>query len=720
MSPSASGDTLDRETTTKLLDQGWPYKDDADAASKIPGVEAWAETIGDLAEQVRDMREMPETVAARTEDADAKAKWRFSADTASAEVRAAAAQMVAESRIPGASLGTLLNVYLSKHLPWPYCAGSGTAFDSAGAESSKFGSLIYTSPDVVGRVPADKLACVIDIHESLSLEQLRRAYEKIAHAKMLGKAAIPTVPQGVPVADATMGIIFARDSEIPIEALAEEVARLNRQHSYRFWPDMVVVLSRGTVNLACQFPYMPLGDFLPPARGVTYRAAMYVHVFARAHREFTLNKMCALLFSYLYMFQPGVGLPPYQEILKDMPKIGIPVAGFQFNLKGDLVPVPTEMRFIECFLFPLSFRVEDQQGSLHAKVQYMPWQDGGVVRVQGQFPIEALLVFAGKEALSEPILRYQGEQTSGVIPMSREQFKEMATRIADRSNLVIKPDQRPNLVIHKRGDEGTSSPFIARVFLGICMLRDQAIADKSLRNEFDKSFEGVLTGLESLRDTAKSINKLYSSHSGAVARGHGSRIVNRDIYVDEPIDLELKKQIESLISTASRIVKERMKGSMKMLDANIGFLFQKESAFKNGVARLRANDPALANYLIETRAKWCERLLKIRNDLLEHGTWSLEPVRYEVFGTNVRAIEPLVDGQPVTDFVSHIVDRICCFVEELCAHALQARMLHDVSITEIPLSERMPENVARFRVALVGGGTPLWTITYHDTKFEDT
>jgi hypothetical protein len=663
---------------------------------------------------------MSETVTAPTEDAEGKSKWRFGADTASAEIRAEAAQMLVDSRVPGSTLGTLLNAFLSKHLPWPYRAGPGTAIDSTGAESSRFESVIYTSPDFVERVPADNLACVIDIHESLSLEQLRRSYEKIAHAKTLGKAAIPTAPQGVPVADATMGIIFARDSEIPIEALAEEVARLNCQYSYRFWPDMVVVLSRGTVNLACQFPYKPLGDFLPPARGATYRAAMYVHVVARAHSEFTLNKMCALLFSYLYMFQPGVGLPPYQEILKDMSKIGIPVAGFQFNLKGDLVPVPTEMLFNEFFLFPLSFRVEDQQGSLHAKVQYMPWQDGGVVRVQGQFPIEALLVFAGKEALSEPIVRYQGEQTSGVIPMSREQFKEMATRMAGRSNLVIKPDQRPNLVIHKRGDEGTSSPFIARVFLGICMLRDQAIADKSLKNEFDKSFEGVLTGLESLRDTAKSINKLYSSHSDAVARGQSARIVNGDIYVDEPIDLELKKQIESLISTASRVVKERMKGLMKILDANIGFLFQKESAFKNGVARLRTNDPALANYLVETRAKWCERLLKIRNDLLEHGTWSLERVRYELSGTSVHVIEPLVDGQPVTDFVSHIVDRICCFVEELCTHALQARMRNDVSITEMPLSERKPENVTRFRVALVGGGTSLWTIAYHDTKFEDT
>jgi hypothetical protein len=227
------------------------------------------------------------------------------------------------------------------------------------------------------------IACAIDVHENLGLEELRRSYERIVQVKALAKKPVPNVSEGPPVADATMGIVFSVDANVPIEALAEEIARLNHKHSYHLWPDMVVVLSRGSVNLACQFPYRSLGDFLPPARGVAHRAAMYVHVFARAHSAFALNKMCAILFPYLYLFQPGVGLPPYQEILRNMPTLGMPIAAFQFNLKGDLVPVPTEMRFDELFLFPLSFRVEDQQGNLHAKVQYMPWQDGGVVRVQG-------------------------------------------------------------------------------------------------------------------------------------------------------------------------------------------------------------------------------------------------------------------------------------------------------------------------------------------------
>jgi len=365
---------------------------------------------------------MPESAKSPRADKDVQ-KWASATDTASTDIRAAAAQIIADSQTSGTNPGALLNAFLTRYIASPFQAGAGTVFDSTGAETTRFESLIHSSLTAGDRIPSDNTACVIDVHAKLGLDELRRSYEKIVSAKVLARS--PIVAQERPVPDVAMGIIFAVDSDVPIEAIADEVARLNRANNYLLWPDMVVVLSRGTVNLTCQFPYQGMGDFLPPSRQATYRVAMYVHVFARSHGAFALNKMCAVLFYYLYLFHPELGLPPYLEVLKDMPKTGMPIAAFQFNLKGDLVPVSTLGSFDDLFMFALSFRVEDRKGSLHAKVQYLPWQDGGVVRVQGQFPIEALLVLAGKEAISEPVVRFQGEQTSGVIPMSREQFKEI-------------------------------------------------------------------------------------------------------------------------------------------------------------------------------------------------------------------------------------------------------------------------------------------------------
>jgi hypothetical protein len=128
----------------------------------------------------------------------------------------------------------------------------------------------------------------------------------------------------------------------------------------------------------------------------------------------------------------------------------------------------------------------------------------------------------------------------------------------------------------------------------------------------------------------------------------------------------------------------------------------------------------LANYLADTRSKWSEHLLRIRNDFMEHGTSTLDGVRHEIVGVGFRAVEPLVAGQPVTEFAGHIVDRVCCFVEELCIHALQLRMPQGVPNTEISLQRRERDNVARFRIALIGGGTPIGTISYHESRFDET
>lgn len=53
------------------------------------------------------------------------------------------------------------------------------------------------------------------------------------------------------------------------------------------------------------------------------------------------------------------------------------------------------------------------------------------------------------------------------------------------------------------------------------------------------------------------------------------------------------------------------------------------------------------------------------------------------------------------------------------ARLAKAQMPQGISITEIPLAERNPEIVERFRPAPVGGGTPIWSISYHESRFED-
>jgi hypothetical protein len=142
-----------------------------------------------------------------------------------------------------------------------------------------------------------------------------------------------------------------------------------------------------------------------------------------------------------------------------------------------------------------------------------------------------------------------------------------------------------------------------------------------------------------------------------------------------------------------------------------------QSAFERGIAALKATDPLLADYLEMSRRTWSERLIKSRIDL-EHNSWSLPRVIYDTSGVNIVAVEPLVAGQPVTEFVQAMLDRVCCFVEDVTAHCIQQKLAAPITITEIPLTNRRSEAPERFQPTLAVGGQPRWNISYHSTSFE--
>jgi hypothetical protein len=642
--------------------------------------------------------------------------WGFCTGSVSSELKSAGEQIAANSRLPKSDVGVLLNSFLRQYLHWPFRATPGVVFDTAGAESDRIGSLIYTSTSNLARVPSDALACAIETHRNLGLDELRASYGAITKVKSLSKSPLPKSLSSAPVADATMGIIFATDSSLSLEQIGEELQELNKKHPHQNWVDMVLVLSKGIVNYGCQFPFQPLGDFMPPARGATIRAPMYVHILAKANGSSALKRMCAFLFYYLYLFLPGTALPPYKEILEGVPTTVMPIAPYQSNLRGELVPMTVEQRMD---LSPLAFHAYTADGQELGLVRYLAWQDGGVVRVTGKLPIESVLVFAGKQALSEPVVRLSGEQFSGVIPLTRQGFVHMAQRMARQSrNIQIKMDSRPKWVIEQRANEGTSSPFIARIFMTICTLRDQAIKDPKEHAAFDVSFEALLTGLEALRSSAQKVISLYKDHQQKVASGEVARIESNHIRVDVSIDHELRKLTDEVISTAGRVMKDRMQAVLRTAKLEIGFLYKQQNTFLTGIEDLKENDLPLAEYLLQTRTCWSDRMTACRIRL-EHGTWVLPKVRYEAIGNSVHVIEPEVDNQPVTEFVRFIADRVICFAEDVIVHALQARMPSVLTVTEIPVAQRNPTVVERFRVALSHGGSPIWTITYHQSRFEE-
>ncbi|NVM22506.1 MAG: hypothetical protein HWN68_12090 [Desulfobacterales bacterium] len=622
------------------------------------------------------------------------------------------------------SLADALNQTLNQLLVWPFRATKGFARDTEGQKTDIFGTLIYTvsqsqpTPERLN-FNTDNVACVIDVDESLGVEQLRAAYERIACAKRLKKTLAPDVP-GVPYTTVTLGIIFARDASVPFETLAEEIDRLNRQHPDREWTDMVVVLSKGIINYAVQFPgENVVGDFLPPAEGALarYSPPIYVIIVVRPTGRFAFNKMYSFLTAHLMIFSPGANLPNFNRILEGTPKKGMTLTGYQYNLSGNLMPVPRQF-YNDRYIPPRPFLIEDQQGNVLSTIKFLPWQDGGVVLLKGKLPLDGLLIFLGKKALKRGgIVRRADGQISYVLPITQADFTQMLQSIQRQTNMVVKLDPS-KFVFQKMMDEGSRSPFIARLLLGILRLRDVIFPDYAKRDIFDKPYEPVVEALLNTRSASQEIAQLVADHFSKLAKGEVGQLRGHTIHIEKPIDKELRKEVEIFLNSAVRALKQGMQEVTKVLGFNIGFLFKKQNAFENGVRGLEKYDPHLAAYLRETR-KWSERLINSRNDL-EHYGWILPKVRYTEVSGVIRANEPEISGQKVCDFVKFIMDRLICFVEEVTVHCLKAQMPVGISMTEIPLSQRESDIPERFRATLTNGGMPIWNIAYHDSLFEET
>ncbi|MFH1070240.1 MAG: hypothetical protein V1794_11525 [Candidatus Glassbacteria bacterium] len=621
------------------------------------------------------------------------------------------------------SLAEALNQTLNQFLVWPFRAAKGFIRDAEGQKTEIFSTLIYTvSKTQPSQEPinfnADNVACVIEVDEILDVEKMRAAYERIACAKRLKKTLLPNVP-GVPSTNVTLGIIFARDAAVPIEFLSEELDQLNRLHPDREWTDMVVMLSKGIINYAVQFPGENLtGDFLPPAQGATarYSPPIYVIIVIRPTGRFTFNKMCSFLMAHLMIFSPASKPPNWDRILEGTPKEVMTFTGYQYNLSGKLMPVP-EKFYNDRYIPPRPFLIEDQKGDLLSSLQFLPWQDGGVILLKGKLPLDGLMIFLGKNALKRAgKVNLEKSQISYVLPITHAGFMQMLQKIQRQSNMSVKLEPS-KFSIHKLMDEGTNSPFIARIYLGLLKLRDVVFPDHVSREIFDEPFILVTETIINTRSASQNIVRLIANHFNKLANGEVGQLSGDTIYIEKTIDQELRKEVESFLNSAVRTLKQGMQGVTKVLGKDIGFLFKKQSAFEDAIKMLEKDDRYLAAYLRDAR-KWSEELTNIRN-AIEHEGWILPKVRYIEVSGKIQASEPIISGMNVSEFVRMVMDRLACFVEEVTAHCLAARMPAGINVTEIPLIQRNSDIPLRFQLTLTNGGMPVWNISYSKKSFEN-
>jgi hypothetical protein len=639
-----------------------------------------------------------------------------------AQIARAGEQIIAA---PASGIADELNRQLNQVLGWPFRAASGTAIDRDGLTTAPFGTVVFTRvqgaeiPDEQAiNIEADRLACAIDVTRTLDLEGLREAYARIAQAKTLKKSP---AAQGVTHTTITFGVIFAVAATVPLEHLADELDRLNRQTPDMHWPDMVVIASHGLISYAVQFPGEAAisAQWLPPGEGAlaNYVPATYIVMIIKPSGGYTFNKMMHTVLAHLWVFSPGAALPDREAIVSGVSNNVLTQNGYQYNLAGELQPVPADQ--VQGRMLPLrTLLVQDRKGKTLAAVKFLKWQDGGVILLWGDLPLQGLMVFLGNAAMLRRAgtIRREGKlHLSHVLPITEQDFQGMLRRFQQQSNMVVRADPG-KFVVQKLADEGASSPFMARLFIGVLKLGD-TLPD-SEKQALEKVYEPLITTLLEIRTSAKELVDLYTDHAKKIADGSIVQMQGPTIHIAEYIDRQLRKKVDEFLTATTRSFKDKMQRMTNALGVNIGFLYQKADSFERGIAALAQTNAPLADYLREAR-RWGDTLVTTRNGL-EHDGWELPRIAYAPSDSTVTVSEPVIDGRPVTAFVTEMTDRLNCFVEDVTVHCIQRHMPADLSLTEIPLPQRAAEMPARFQPTVANGGMPIWQIIYHASAFDAT
>ena len=620
--------------------------------------------------------------------------------TVSEKIRATGDLLLQALRDPDSSINERLNATLNEFLTWPFRMDPACIIDSDGRKAT-FDTVIYTGSgkqsDPVVRVNADAAACVIHAVRDLGAGEMRSGYASIAAVKRLKRTH---APEAASINLSSLGIILAVDSALSIKEIAELVVRENTDRPSTEWPDMIAVLTKGTVNYAAQIEGNDIeASFTLPNFTSRQVPPMYVHIFMRGVGPFAFSTMCGLLFMHLMTFSPGTNLPNSKVVLEGVSKLGMTFAAYQFNLEGRLVPVPKE-EYLAALYRPLPFRIEDDEGNLLSHIQLIPWQDGAAIRMTGKLPLEGFLIFLGRVASEAQIFKQPHGAISSVLPIGKAEFGELLGRIQAQTNMKVKPEE-PKMVFSKMSDEGTSSPFIARLSLTILHLRNNVYPDGTQREKFDEAYDFVFTTISNVRANAKKIADMIEAHRVGVASGRAASLKGHTIQIEESIDFELHNAVAEFLSSSVRLLKDAMQKLLIVLELDIGCLYRKTGGFKTGMAALRKTHPHLADYLQETR-NWSEPLISIRNDL--HEGWLLPKFAYKENDGTIEIQEPQILGQTASEFVSRMTDRVCCFAEDVLIYALQARMPPELSVTEIAMPERKPECPERFEPPLSTAG----------------
>lgn len=240
-----------------------------------------------------------------------------------------------------------------------FYVGPGVMIDVDGARSAPFECLISTSePDADRLVPADAVACVAHLSTSLDRARLADAFARIAEVRGLRKSPSTEDARST----ITLGLVVAADATISLDEIATEMRSLNASVEDGGRPDMLAILTKGTVHYGMSFP----GDdsvsgFLPPVQGSSVVPPINVRQLVTGTATHALNKVCGFVIGHAAFYAPTVPRPDMRAATTGCPEQSAIVWTYRFDSAGRMCdaekkPDPTGP----------AYRIEDLKASFFA------------------------------------------------------------------------------------------------------------------------------------------------------------------------------------------------------------------------------------------------------------------------------------------------------------------------------------------------------------------
>lgn len=338
-------------------------------------------------------------------------------------------------------------------MPKRFKAGSGYIIDNENNISKQTDVIIYdslSSPLLRANentqiIPADTVACIIEVKSSLDKDSLQDAFQKVVSCKVLQKTPFSELDRKSTGSNLTtvetLSIVFGFESKLTLKTLAGHLKEFNKSCDSKCWPDMVVVLDRGIINYWVSYPGETnfAGEIHNQCQDGFPIPPLYIHLAAVEDGKYSLNRFFNRLLSHLTFYPKRPSTIPFDLVLQGAGKSIFPIEGYQYNLNRRLKVVPEKLHIQNEGEPPLSIEVYDEKNKQIGLIQFIPWQDGSVVRWYSSIPLQGILALVLPKLEGIVVKQPSSDaQLSSVLNISKDDFRKWPDLLKQKSNMTAK------------------------------------------------------------------------------------------------------------------------------------------------------------------------------------------------------------------------------------------------------------------------------------------